>query len=156
MPFPGGYRVNGEKDVHRTLTTAYSHAGTFPSRRATPGKLSKPLLLHAGSGCSCLLPAERGFGQPFCHDPGRGIMIRIVCPHGRGVGRAGVVISKTPAEPVNGLPQPACHGWELRCGSHLFISIHFRFRSPFLTLVGIGFICSSLFFFMPNYHGKNK
>lgn len=64
--------MNGEKDVHRTLTTAYSHAGTFPPRRATPGKLSKPLLLHAGSGCSCLLPAGKGLWPALLPRPWAG------------------------------------------------------------------------------------
>ena len=86
-----------------------------PGERHRGSSQNRSCSTQAAVALVCFLPG-RGFGQPSCHDPGRGIMIRIVCPHVRGVGRAGVVISKTPAEPVNGLPQPACHGWG-SCGA---------------------------------------
>ena len=98
------------EDVYKRQIT-YSHAGTFPSRRATWERLGKRAF-YGGSRCSCLPCSKRGFGKPFCHDPERGIMIRVVCPHVRGVGPAWVVISKTLAKPVNGLPQLTCNGFE--------------------------------------------
>ena len=60
-------------------------------------------------------------------------MIRIVCPHVRGVGRAWVVISKTPAEPVKGLPRPARHGMGAAVQLPPIL-IQFQFRSLSLTV----------------------
>ena len=102
-------------------------------------------------GCSCLLCAEKELWQALSPRPWAGDYDTHGLPPRQRSWPSLGCNQQDPCEASERLAT-ACLPWLSDC----FITYIFRFRLPFLTLVGIGSICPSLFVSMPNDYGKNK